>query len=160
VDSKLKWIHAAQSTPFAGLLEMKAYTNALAFGEPTMASILWLGNAHESLMVHGVTLHLDDIRKVILNHTNVAESALKEELLLGFDPSSLDLPYVSLRDVPGNKHLGYSFIAEETNALEKHEWAVMRHILEDPKLRSEFFRHVPVKSDVFPLNATMSDISF
>ena len=100
VDSKLQWIHKAQSTPFAGLLEIKAYTNALAFGEPNMASIQWIGTSREELMVDGVTLYLNDIRKVILNHTTNAESILNEKLLVGLDVASLGLNYISLREVP------------------------------------------------------------
>jgi hypothetical protein len=138
VDSKLQWIHKAQSTPFAGLLEIKAYTNALAFGEPNMASIQWIGTSREELMVDGVTLNLNDIRKVISNHTTTAESILTEKLLVGLDVASLGLNYISLREVANNGQLGYSFLAEEVNQLEKHEWAVIRHILDDPKLRSEF----------------------
>lgn len=153
VDSKLQWIHKAQSTPFAGLLEIKAYTNALAFGEPNMASIQWIGTSREELMVNGVTLHLDDIRKVISNHTTAAESVLNEELLLVFDPSSLDLSYISLRDVPNNSQLGYSFLAEEQNQLEKHEWAVVQHILDSVTLRSEF------KSDLAVSRKTRADFS-
>ena len=137
VDSKVQWIYKAQSTPFAALLEIKAYMNALGFAEPNMANIQWQGTTHETMLVNGVTLHLDDIRTVISNHTTAAESILKEKLLVGLDITSLDLNYISLRDVPNNSQLGYSFLAEEVNQLEKHEWAVIQHILNDAKLRSE-----------------------
>ncbi|KAG5337017.1 hypothetical protein C0989_011180 [Termitomyces sp. Mn162] len=141
------WFTEKHDSTFNALRSLQHRASTVALSTMALPNVWWLDRVHFQEMAYkGHRIHFDNVKKLFVRLEADLVALYEDHILCGL---KMHVGYDNLADDLSSTRLGYSFICDPRNPFRMERDRLIRCILEDGELRSQFTSTVAV--DGYPI---------